>query len=670
MKDDEVISFGDEGERKMDASDELLQMATPSALLTLDGAIRSLNAAMAKTLGRSVEQCVGRGFGDLLPASQLTAVKSLVAHAATTKTVAMRVLEFPGPGTAAVVCLVEARPVSYPVGGESLVWVHSLNAGNDLDALLIPFRLAVEAAHLGLCMYSAQERELEWLGGAPALAALFPKASMSLSEAVRRVHLADRGELRRLVGPTAARSPWIRLRFLTECDGWHLLVCRARRLILGPCGPERVFGVIRDDTKSEASRRRAKDALSAERQRADEIAAFSSALMTAVTEQEVRQVVLTRLAATFGGSGAALAFIAQGRLRVSSDAGIPMPVAALQGLPLDAPSALPHVIRTGEPQFIPNQEDYIRRWPHGAMVPYFDQLDSGFAISITSLSPAGDQPLGAWLVTYDSEHHSSPDERALMGTLADLAGQALKRVRLQEARVELATALQRTMLPTLPEHLPGLEVAARYRPSRDGLDIGGDWYDAFVMPDGAVALEIGDAQGHDVDAAAFMGQVRASMRAIAAHEPGPATVLARTNELLVTMGAARFASCTMLRIDPGDGRVTGASAGHVPLLYARGDGSHSIHELPGGPVLGVVLGTEYGEETFALHEDSALVMVTDGVVEGPGLTLEAGLERAGTLAGAALRDGLNAEETADRVLDAAVAVDHLDDVAVLVIRRA
>ncbi|MET9037336.1 SpoIIE family protein phosphatase [Streptomyces mirabilis] len=670
MKDDEVISLDDEGERQIDASGELLQMATPSALLTLDGAIRSLNAAMARTLGRSVEQCVGRGFGDLLPASQLTAVKSLVAHAATTKTVAMRVLEFPGPGTASVVCLVEARPVNDPVGGESLVWVHSLNAGNDRGALLIPFRLAAKAANFGLCTYSPQERELEWLGGAPALAALFPEASMSLSEVVRRVHPDDRGALRRLVRSTAARSPWTRLRFLTERDDWHLLVCRARRLILGSGGPEQVFGVIRDDTKREARRRRAKDALSAERQRADEIAAFSSAVMTAVTEQEVRQVVLARLAATFGGTGAALAFITQGRLRVSSDAGIPIPVAALHGLPLDAPSALPYVIRTGEPQFIPNQEDYIRRWPHGTMVPYFDQLDSGFAISITSLSPIGDQPLGAWLVTYDSEHHSSPDERALMGTLADLAGQALKRVSLQEARVELAMALQQTMLPTLPEHLPGLEVAARYRPSRDGLDIGGDWYDAFVMPDGAVALEIGDAQGHDVGAAAFMGQVRASMRAIAAHEPDPATVLTRTNELLVTMGAARFASCTMLRIDPGDGRGTGASAGHVPLLYARDDGSHSIHELPGGPVLGVVPGAEYGEETFALHEDSALVMVTDGVVEGPGLALEAGLERAGTLAGAALHEGLNAEETADRVLDAAVAVDHLDDVAVLVIRRA
>lgn len=62
-------------------------------------------------------------------------------------------------------------------------------------------------------------------------------------------------------------------------------------------------------------------------------------------------------------------------------------------------------------------------------------------------------------------------------------------------------------------------------------------------------------------------------------------------------------------------------------------------------------------------------MVTDGVVEGPTLTLETGLKRAGTLAGQALHDGLNAEAIADRILEAAVEVDHLDDVAVLVIRR-
>ncbi|WP_229841672.1 SpoIIE family protein phosphatase, partial [Streptomyces brasiliensis] len=307
--------------------------------------------------------------------------------------------------------------------------------------------------------------------------------------------------------------------------------------------------------------------------------------------------------------------------------------------------------------------------PAAQAVPWIDQLGADFAAVVSPLSPLGEQPVGAWSVTYDSEHHWSPHERALISTLTDLAGQALKRIRLQQARIELATALQQTMLPTLPEHLPGLEVAARYRPSQDGLDIGGDWYDAFAMPDGAIALEIGDAQGHDVDAAAFMGQVSSSMRAIAAHEPDPGTVLTRTNDLLIAMGTARLASCTMLHIDPHDGQVTGTSAGHVPLLYAHKDGSHNVCELPGGPVLGVVSDTDYHGVTFTLDRDNALVMVTDGVVEGPSLTLDAGLELIGTLAGEALHDGLDAEATADRILDAAVAVGHIDDMAVLVIRR-
>jgi serine phosphatase RsbU (regulator of sigma subunit) len=89
-----------------------------------------------------------------------------------------------------------------------------------------------------------------------------------------------------------------------------------------------------------------------------------------------------------------------------------------------------------------------------------------------------------------------------------------------------------------------------------------------------------------------------------------------------------------------------------------------------GPVLGIVPGTAYPEETFTLEEGTALVMVTDGVVEGPRLTLDAGLKPAGALGGRALQDRFGVEATADRILHAVAAVDHLDDVAVLVIRRA
>ncbi|MFD4507300.1 SpoIIE family protein phosphatase [Streptomyces sp. NPDC058457] len=656
----------------MDASDKLLQGADPAALLTPDGVISGLNAAMAIALGRPAAKCLGRAFGDLWPPSQRMSAQSLVVQAARAKTVAMRVLDFPGQGGAPVACLIEAQPVKNPAGDGQLVWVHALDARNDLASLLIPFRMATTAARLGLWLYSPDGHKLEWLGGAPALAALFPDPTLPLSAAISAVHPDDREALRQLLrSASTQQSPWVRLRYLPQHEGWHQLAAQTRRIQLGYGGPERIFGVVRDDTRQEKRKEKAQAELTAERQRAKDISDFSSALITAATEKELQQIALTRLAATFGATSALLALVDEGRLYVSTDAGIAMwEVGALHGMPLDDPSPLPEAIRTGRPHFIPDRRDYVHRWPHGAELPWLGRLGSDYAVSITPLSESGNQPLGAWLVTYGSGYRPTLDEMTLMGTLADLAGQALRRIRLQQAQVELATALQKAMLPTVPDHLAGLEVAARYRPSRNGLDIGGDWYDAFVMPDGTVALEIGDVQGHDVDAAAFMGQVRLSMRAIADQERDPRTVLVRTNELLTTMDPPRFASCTMLHIDPRDGQVTGASAGHVPLLCARKDGSHSIRELAGGPVLGVVPGTEYREETFTLDEDSALVMVTDGVVEGPSLTLEDGLERAGTLAGAALRDGLNAEETADRILDAAVAVGHLDDVAVLVIRRA
>ncbi|MGW4905135.1 SpoIIE family protein phosphatase [Streptomyces sp. NPDC004270] len=652
----------------MDASDELLRRAEPSALLYPDGIVRSLNTAMATSLDRPAEQCVGRYAWELVPESQRPVVERMVTHASRQR-LAMRVLDLPSPDGASLAFLVEARPVTTG-GGEQLVWMHSLNVQKDLGSLLMPFRLSARAAGLGLCIYHPEVQELEWLGGAADVGALFPEASVSLPWVVRHVHPDDRNSLRRLLAAEAPQRTWTKLRFHTDHGDRYELACQTRRVRLGYDGPEQVFGMIRDDTKHEARRKEMLARLGAERRRAGEIAEFSSALIRTASEQELQQVVLTRLAATFGGTSAALALVDHGHLSVSSDGGFPSWHAdEVRSMDLDERQPLTQVIRTGEPQFIADRKELLRCWPHVCAAP----LEGGgpdVAISITPLGPADDHPLGAWVVTYESGHRPSLDEAAFTLTLAELAGQALVRIRSQQARVELATAVQRTMLPKLPEHLPGLRVAARYRPCGSGLDIGGDWYDAFLMPDGTVVLEIGDAQGHDVDAAAFMGQVRGSMRAIAAHEPDPGTVLRNANQLLVAMDAPRFASCSMLRIDSGSGQVTGASAGHVPLLCAHDDGSHDVRRLSGGPLLGILPDADYPQETFTLDKDTALVMVTDGVVEGPDLTLDAGLEQTGTLAAQALHDGLSPEETAGRILDAAIASNNPDDIAVLIVRRA
>lgn len=657
----------------MEASDELLQKDYPSALVTVNRIIRRVNDAMAKALGRSANQCVGHDFAALLPPEQRVSAEQLVAQGASGKRLAMNVLEFPGAGSASIVFLVEARPAVDSAGDEPLVWIHSLDTQNDLGSLLIPFRLAAKAAGLGLWVYSPSDRQLEWMGGAPAMAALFPMVAMPLSWAMARVHPDDQTALRRLMRPTSARSSWIELRFRTEHDGWHHLACQARRVDLGYSGLELTFGVVRDDTEQETHERDLQTALTAEHERAGMITDFSSALITATTEQGLQQIILTRLATTFQGSGALLALVNDDRsLLVSADAGIsPEQSDLLHGLSLDDPDPVPEAIRTGRPVQIASYEDFMRRWPHGSSTtwPWSKPPVSDHSAVITPLGSVDSQPLGAWAVVSDRDHRPSSDEQSLMSTLADLAGQAVRRIRAQQAYVDLATAVQRSMLPTVPEHVPGLEIAARYRPSQHGLDVGGDWYDAFVLPNKAVALEIGDVQGHDVDAAAVMGRVCASMRAIAAYEPSPSTVLSRINELLIAMDASRFASCTMLHIDSDDGQVTGSSAGHVPLLCAHKDGSHEVLTLTGGPLLGIEPDPGYPETTFTLDRDSALVMVTDGVVEGPGLTLEAGLKKAGELAAEALQEELSAESTADRVLDAADAVDHRDDVAVLVIRR-
>ncbi|MEV6116013.1 hypothetical protein AB0L59_26825 [Streptomyces sp. NPDC052109] len=188
--------------------------------------------------------------------------------------------------------------------GSGSLNLHSLDARNDLGGLLIPFQLAAKDAGLGLWMCSPDEHYVESLGGAPALAALFPQASVPLSEMIRRVHPEDRRNVRRLVRSSAARSPWIMTRFLTEHDGWHVLAGQTRRIRLGYGGPERVLAVIRDDIESETHRQAMPAAVNAERERADGITAFSSALFTAATEQELQQVVLARLAAAVGGCGA------------------------------------------------------------------------------------------------------------------------------------------------------------------------------------------------------------------------------------------------------------------------------------------------------------------------------------------------------------------------------
>jgi len=142
------------------------------------------------------------------------------------------------------------------------------------------------------------------------------------------------------------------------------------------------------------------------------------------------------------------------------------------------------------------------------------------------------------LITLFSGPERAPltqDELAMVGEVAGRAGLALDNSRLYRQQRQLAEGLQRALL-TDPPHAPGLRIAVRYEPAAEAAQVGGDWYDAFVQRDGGTVLVIGDVVGHDIVAAASMGQLRAVLRGVAvATGAGPAEPLEDVDQTMVTL---------------------------------------------------------------------------------------------------------------------------------------
>ncbi|MFK8912828.1 PP2C family protein-serine/threonine phosphatase, partial [Streptomyces sp. YS-3] len=177
----------------------------------------------------------------------------------------------------------------------------------------------------------------------------------------------------------------------------------------------------------------------------------------------------------------------------------------------------------------------------------------------------------------------------------------------------------------LPAH-PRVETAGRYLPGTQGMDVGGDWYDVVEAGDG-LALVIGDVQGHGVQAAATMGQLRSAVRAFALGGHPPEEVMSGTNRLLIDLDPGQFASCCYIRLDPLTGEARAARAGHPQPLLRHPDGRAEVLDLPGGVVLGVAPDAVYPVTDLRLEQGAVLALYTDGLVERPGTDIDEGVER-------------------------------------------
>ncbi|RKN43093.1 GAF domain-containing protein [Streptomyces hoynatensis] len=277
------------------------------------------------------------------------------------------------------------------------------------------------------------------------------------------------------------------------------------------------------------------------------------------------------------------------------------------------------------------------------------------------------RPVGACAVAYDRPRSFTPNERTLMPSIAAQLAQALDRALLYDATQQFARRLQTGLLPrTLPQ-VPGLEVAARYLPATRGMEIGGDFYDVIRLSGNEAGAAIGDVQGHNIKAAALMGQVRTAVHAGAGTAPG--AVLARTNRLLIDLDPGLFTSCVYAHIDLGNRCATLASAGHPPPLLRHPDGRVTVLRIPPGPLLGVVPEAGYPEIDVQLAPGTVLLMYTDGLIERPGGDLD---EAAGEVAAYLTREtdsGGPLEDLADALIRRYTGAEEVrrDDVALLLL---
>ncbi|MGI5413355.1 SpoIIE family protein phosphatase [Streptomyces chartreusis] len=415
---------------------------------------------------------------------------------------------------------------------------------------------------------------------------------------------------------------------------------------------------------SPAPRRTTPTAVPARAGRLYQLTHLAAGLTEVVGVQDVVDLIADQIMPAFGAQGLVLSIAEAGRLRITGHRGYPAEtIRRLDGLPLDTTfTPAGQALGSGIPAFFANPEEMRRTYPEAPVVS--GKKAWAFLPLIIS-----SRPVGVCILSYDSPHEFPAEERAVLTSLTGLIAQAFDRARLYDIKHDLAHGLQQALLPRGLPTLDGLRVAARYLPATRGMEIGGDFYDLIRLGDSAdaAAAVIGDVQGHNVAAAALMGQVRTAVHAHATLGTPPDQVLDRTNRLLTDLAPDLFTSCLYVHLDFARERVSLAGAGHPPPLLRLADGATRAVVVPPGPLLGVDPDAVFPLVEIPLTRGMLLALYTDGLVERPGADLEDAITRlAQHLADA---DDSDLDGLIDTLLSKAeTTAQRLDDIALLVLQ--
>ena len=432
---------------------------------------------------------------------------------------------------------------------------------------------------------------------------------------------------------------------------------------------------VTSQREAEEMRGRLTEQLSAAALRTARLQQATSMLAEALTVEQVVEVITEVGRTAIGALRSAVALLDSESLRlrvVNTDGLAPVgPDAAGQRLTLDTPSVMTRAIATRRPVLVPDVDELRRQ---------FEGDEDGYADGVRRFEDTGDErswvglpllaagaPLGALRFSFNRPRRITEEERVFLEALAGQCALAVERAAMYEREHATAETLQRSLLPDKLPLVPGLDLDARYLPVTRNMEIGGDWYDVFRLPDRRLAVTVGDVMGKGLQAAAGMGRVRNALRALALTDPRPAAVLAGLDRLFAaTELEEQVTTVSYLVIDPETGEGQAGNAGHLPTLLLTPGALPVLDQTEAGTPLGWP--SPRRQHAFRLPPGSSAVFYSDGLVENRVRGLDSGLDELVRVAASASDDLLT---DPGRLLQ--YLLDHMlagheqdDDVTVLV----
>jgi PAS domain S-box-containing protein len=422
--------------------------------------------------------------------------------------------------------------------------------------------------------------------------------------------------------------------------------------------------------EADEMRGRLTEQLSAAALRTSRLQQATSLLAEALSVKEVMTVITEVGRSAIGADRSAVAMVVDNdrlRLRVmTSDASGDGPGELSSEIPVQAPSVMSAAIALRRSLVFGSPESLQRHFEADGEVELALQHADERAWVGLPLTTSG-APFGALQFSFTMPHQITDEERVFLEALAGQGALALERATMYEREHATAETLQHSLLPdTLPE-VPGIALEATYKPvSRE---VGGDWYDAFRLPDGKLAVAAGDVMGKGLTAAAGMGRVRNALRALALTDPRPAAVLAGLDRLFIaTELDEQVTTVCYLVVDPQTGEGIAGNAGHLPpLLLGPGTLPRLDQTEPGTPLGWASPRRQY---PFRLPPGNTAVLYSDGLVENRRRGLDAGLDELVAVAGRASRSVVSdPRKLIDYLVEAMMTgYEQDDDVTVLVLQ--